>query len=71
MGTVGQPLPNIQIKIADDGEILAKGPNITQGYLNRPDATGEAFNDEGWFHTGDLGTMDSDGFVKIAGRRRS
>lgn len=70
VGTVGQPLPHIEIKIADDGEILAKGPNITQGYLNRPDATGEAFNDDGWFHTGDLGTMDSDGFVKITGRKK-
>ncbi|MEM6290033.1 MAG: long-chain fatty acid--CoA ligase [Myxococcota bacterium] len=69
IGTVGPALPNVEIKIADDGEILAKGPNITQGYLNRPDATGSAF-DDGWFCTGDLGAMDSDGFVKITGRKK-
>ena len=70
LGTVGPPLPGVQIKIADDGEILAKGPNITSGYLNRPDSTAEAFNSDGWFLTGDLGTMDSDGFVKITGRKK-
>jgi long-chain acyl-CoA synthetase len=74
VGTVGMPLPNVQIKIAvtdaesGRGEILAKGPNVTQGYLNRPEATAEAFDDEGWFHTGDEGIMDADGFVKITGR---
>ncbi len=70
IGTVGPALPGVDIKIAEDGEILAKGPNITQGYLNRPDATGDAFDDEGWFHTGDLGSVDSDGFVKITGRKK-
>ena len=73
-GTVGLPLPGVQIKIAvtdaasGRGEILAKGPNVTQGYLNRPKATAEAFDDDGWFHTGDEGMQDADGFVKITGR---
>jgi long-chain acyl-CoA synthetase len=70
LGTVGPALPGVTIKIAEDGEILAKGPNITSGYLNRPDATAEAFDEDGWFHTGDLGSMDSDGFVKITGRKK-
>lgn len=70
VGTVGQALPEVTIKIAEDGEILAKGPNVTQGYLNRPDATGDAFDGEGWFHTGDLGSVDGEGFVKITGRKK-
>jgi long-chain acyl-CoA synthetase len=70
LGTVGPALPGCEIMIAEDGEILAKGPNITSGYLNRPEATAEAFNDNGWFCTGDLGTKDSDGFVKITGRKK-
>ena len=70
VGTVGPALPGVTIKIADDGEILAKGPNITKGYLNRPEATDAAFDDEGWFCTGDLGAVDSDGFVTITGRKK-
>ena len=70
IGTVGVALPEVTLKIAEDGEILAKGPNVTQGYLNRPEATSAAFDDEGWFHTGDLGSIDSDGFVKITGRKK-
>ena len=70
IGTVGIPFNGVTIRIAEDGEILAKGPNITQGYLNRPDATAEAFDDEGWFHTGDLGSVDADGFVTITGRKK-
>lgn len=70
LGTVGLPLPGVTLQIADDGEILAKGANITSGYLNREDATNEAFDDEGWFHTGDLGSQDSEGFVKITGRKK-
>lgn len=70
LGTVGQPFPGVDIKIADDGEILAKGGNITSGYLNQPDATEEAFDEDGWFCTGDLGAMDDDGFVKITGRKK-
>ncbi len=70
IGTVGQPFPGVQIKIAEDGEIKAKGGNITSGYLNREEATKGAFDDEGWFCTGDLGSMDDEGFVKITGRKK-
>lgn len=70
IGTVGKAMPTIEIKIAGDGEILAKGPNITQGYLNRPEATADAFDEAGWFHTGDLGSVDDDGFLKITGRKK-
>ena len=70
LGTVGKPFPGVTIEIAADGEILAKGPNITAGYLNRDDATSEAFNADGWFCTGDLGSRDDDGFIKITGRKK-
>jgi len=70
LGTVGQAFPGVDLKIAEDGEILAKGPNITSGYLNRDEATNAAFDDEGWFHTGDLGSLDGQGFLKITGRKK-
>ncbi len=70
IGTVGPALPGVTLKIADDREILAKGANITQGYLNRPEATAEAFDDEGWFHTGDEGRIDEEGFLHITGRKK-
>ena len=70
VGTVGPAVPGVTIKIASDGEILAKGPNVTAGYLNRPKATADVFNADGWFHTGDLGSMDADGFVQITGRKK-
>jgi long-chain acyl-CoA synthetase len=70
LGTVGRPLPGVTLRIAEDGEIIAKGPNITAGYLNRDDATREAIDEEGWFHTGDLGSQDEDGFVTITGRKK-
>jgi long-chain acyl-CoA synthetase len=70
MGTVGIAFEGVELKIAEDGEILAKGPNITKGYHNRPDANAEAFDDQGWFHTGDLGSRDDEGFLKITGRKK-
>jgi long-chain acyl-CoA synthetase len=70
LGTVGQPLRNVVLKIASDGEILAKGPNVTSGYLNRADSNKEAFDDEGWFHTGDVGEFDSDGYLRITDRKK-
>jgi long-chain acyl-CoA synthetase len=70
LGTVGLPFDCVTLRIAEDGEILAKGPNITQGYHNRPDANADAFDAEGWFHTGDLGAQDEQGFVRITGRKK-
>jgi long-chain acyl-CoA synthetase len=70
LGTVGTALPGIELKIADDGEVLARGPNITPGYLNRPDADAEAFDELGWLRTGDLGALDADGYLSITGRKK-
>lgn len=70
MGTVGQAFDGMEVAINPDGEIKGRGPNITPGYLNRPEATAAAFDEDGWFLTGDLGSIDDDGFVKITGRKK-
>lgn len=69
-GTVGKVVKDVSIKIAPDGEIIAKGPNVMVGYYNEPELTKESIDSEGWFHTGDIGTIDEDGFLKITGRKK-
>jgi len=69
-GSVGQPLDNVEVKIASDGEILIRGANIAKGYLRQPEATAEVFEPSGWFHSGDIGRIDEDGFVFITDRKK-
>ncbi len=70
LGTVGRPLAGVEVRIAGDGEILARGPLSTPGYLNLPDQTAALIDEDGWLHTGDIGTLDEDGFLSVIDRKK-